>query len=112
MHSSCYFAGPEVDGSCVDIVRVRDRGSTLFEFCGTAAGIRVESNTNLLTLDFVANKRLYSARGFLLHYQGTKKKKKETRKERTVYSNLYDSKNRLINLAKLNWKQTHSIRLS
>lgn len=59
-----------MDGSCVDIVRVRDRGSTLFEFCGTAAGTRIVSNSNVLTLDFVASRRLYSARGFLLQYQG------------------------------------------
>ncbi|XP_025270944.1 uncharacterized protein LOC105255023 isoform X2 [Camponotus floridanus] len=61
--------GPQMDGSCVDIVRVRDRGSTLFEFCGTAAGTRIVSNSNVLTLDFVASRRLYSARGFLLQYQ-------------------------------------------
>ncbi|CAL1678788.1 unnamed protein product [Lasius platythorax] len=61
--------GPQMDGSCVDIVRVRDRGSTLFEFCGTAAGARIVSNSNMLTLDFVASRRLYSARGFLLQYQ-------------------------------------------
>ncbi|KAL6424736.1 hypothetical protein ACFW04_010005 [Cataglyphis niger] len=63
--------GPQMDGSCVDIVRVRDRGSTLFEFCGTAAGTRIVSNSNVLTLDFIASKRLYSARGFLLQYQAT-----------------------------------------
>jgi len=64
------FADPRPDGSCVDVVRVRDRGSTLFEFCGTAAGARVVSTSNMLTLDLVASRRLYSARGFLLQYQG------------------------------------------
>lgn len=54
----------------MDVVRARDHGGTLFEFCGTAAGVRVASNTNQLTLDLIAVKRLYSARGFLLHYQG------------------------------------------
>ncbi|XP_026826730.1 uncharacterized protein LOC105288005 isoform X2 [Ooceraea biroi] len=60
---------PRPDGSCVDVVRVRDHGSTLFEFCGTAAGARVVSTSNVLTLDLVASRRLYSARGFLLQYQ-------------------------------------------
>ncbi|XP_020291721.1 uncharacterized protein LOC109858652 [Pseudomyrmex gracilis] len=60
---------PNADGSCVDIVRVRDHGDTLFEFCGTVAGIRVVSNTNELTLDFVAVTKLFGARGFLLQYQ-------------------------------------------
>ncbi|XP_011632406.1 uncharacterized protein LOC105424067 [Pogonomyrmex barbatus] len=60
---------PDADGNCVDIVRVRDHGRTLFEFCGTAAGTRVVSNSNVLTLDFVASERFYNARGFLLQYQ-------------------------------------------
>jgi len=64
------FADPRPDGSCVDVVRVRDRGRTLFEFCGSAAGVRVVSTSNVLTLDLVASRRLYSARGFLLQYQG------------------------------------------
>jgi len=64
------LAGPDADGNCVDIVRVREHGSTLFEFCGTAAGARVVSNSNVLTLDFIASKRIYNARGFLLQYQG------------------------------------------
>ncbi|KAL6254629.1 hypothetical protein P5V15_013936 [Pogonomyrmex californicus] len=62
---------PDADGNCVDIVRVRDHGRTLFEFCGTAAGTRVVSNSNVLTLDFVASERFYNARGFLLQYQAT-----------------------------------------
>ncbi|KYQ53339.1 hypothetical protein ALC60_07531 [Trachymyrmex zeteki] len=61
--------GPDANGNCMDIVRVRDRGSTLFEFCGTAAGVRVVSYSNVLTLDFVASKRFYNGRGFLLQYQ-------------------------------------------
>ncbi|XP_076670370.1 uncharacterized protein LOC143369847 [Andrena cerasifolii] len=61
--------GPEVDGSCVDVVRVRDRGRTLLEYCGTAAGVRVVSNSNLITLDLVASSRLHNARGFFLQYQ-------------------------------------------
>ncbi|XP_076290834.1 uncharacterized protein LOC143214095 [Lasioglossum baleicum] len=61
--------GPEVDGSCVDVVRVRDRGRTLLERCGTAAGVRVISNSNIITLDLVASKWFYTARGFFLHYQ-------------------------------------------
>ncbi|XP_011695344.1 PREDICTED: uncharacterized protein LOC105454436 isoform X1 [Wasmannia auropunctata] len=61
--------GPNADGNCVDIVRVREHGSTLFEFCGTAAGVGVVSSSNVLTLDFVTSKRFYNARGFLLHYQ-------------------------------------------
>ncbi|EFN75898.1 CUB and sushi domain-containing protein 3 [Harpegnathos saltator] len=61
--------GPQANGSCVDIVRARDGDRILLEFCGTAAGVQVVSNTNLLTLDFVASKRFHNARGFLLHYQ-------------------------------------------
>ncbi|XP_011877755.1 PREDICTED: uncharacterized protein LOC105567469 [Vollenhovia emeryi] len=61
--------GPNADGSCVDIVRARERGSTLFEFCGTVAGAQVLSDSNELTLDFVASRRFYNARGFLLQYQ-------------------------------------------
>ncbi|KAL0099408.1 hypothetical protein PUN28_020147 [Cardiocondyla obscurior] len=61
--------GPNVDGNCVDVVRVRERGSTLLEFCGTAAGVRIISHSNVLTLDFVASQRFYNARGFLLQYQ-------------------------------------------
>lgn len=70
------LADPNADGTCMDIVRVRERGSTLFEFCGTVAGVRVISNSNMLTLDFVASKRFYNARGFLLQYQGKKKKER------------------------------------
>lgn len=54
----------------MDVVRVRDHGSTLFESCGTAIGTRIVSISNMLTLDLVASKRFYSARGFLLQYQG------------------------------------------
>ncbi|XP_017790265.1 PREDICTED: uncharacterized protein LOC108572525 [Habropoda laboriosa] len=61
--------GPEPDGSCVDIVRVRENGRTLLEYCGTAAGIKVVSNSNVITLNLVASKRLYTARGFFLQYQ-------------------------------------------
>ncbi|XP_076168695.1 uncharacterized protein LOC143147374 isoform X2 [Ptiloglossa arizonensis] len=61
--------GPEVDGSCVDVVRVRERGRTLFEYCGAAAGATVVSNSNVITLDLIASKRLYTARGFFLQYQ-------------------------------------------
>ncbi|XP_058792919.1 uncharacterized protein LOC131665205 isoform X2 [Phymastichus coffea] len=60
----------ERDGSCIDIVRVRDDGNTLFESCGTAAGVKIISNTNVVTLNLIASKRLYSARGFFLQYQG------------------------------------------
>lgn len=66
---SC-IAGPETDGSCVDIVRVREKGRTLFEYCGTVAGVKVVSNSNVITLDLVATKSLYTARGFFLQYQG------------------------------------------
>ncbi|XP_006614158.1 uncharacterized protein LOC102675588 [Apis dorsata] len=61
--------GPETDGNCVDIVRVREKGRTLFENCGTAAGVKVVSNSSVITLDLVATKRLYTARGFFLQYQ-------------------------------------------
>ncbi|CAL7935389.1 unnamed protein product [Xylocopa violacea] len=61
--------GMEPDGSCVDIVRVRENGRTLFEYCGTAAGVKVVSNSSVITLDLVAAKRLYTARGFFLQYQ-------------------------------------------
>ncbi|XP_076243833.1 uncharacterized protein LOC143185031 [Calliopsis andreniformis] len=61
--------GPEADGSCVDVIRVREKGRTLLEFCGTEAGVKVISNSNLITLDLVASQRLYAARGFFLHYQ-------------------------------------------
>ncbi|XP_071876453.1 uncharacterized protein [Bombus fervidus] len=60
---------PESDGSCVDILRVREKGKTLFENCGTAAGVKVVSNSNVVTLDLVATKKLYTARGFFLQYQ-------------------------------------------
>ncbi|KAK1117414.1 hypothetical protein K0M31_016618 [Melipona bicolor] len=60
---------PESDGSCVDIVRVREKGRTLFENCGTVVGVKVISNSNVITLDLVATKRLYTARGFFLQYQ-------------------------------------------
>ncbi|XP_011505570.1 PREDICTED: uncharacterized protein LOC105368282 isoform X2 [Ceratosolen solmsi marchali] len=60
----------EADGSCIDIVRVRDDGNTLFESCGTAAGVKIISNTNVVTLNLVASARLYPARGFFLQYQG------------------------------------------
>ncbi|XP_076758937.1 uncharacterized protein LOC143428118 isoform X2 [Xylocopa sonorina] len=61
--------GMEPDRSCVDIVRVREKGRTLFEYCGTAAGVKVVSNSSVITLDLVATKRLYTARGFFLQYQ-------------------------------------------
>ncbi|KAG7207617.1 hypothetical protein KM043_009238 [Ampulex compressa] len=61
--------GPRIDGSCSDVARVREAGVTLFERCGTAAGLKVVSNSNLVTLDLIASKRLYSARGFFLQYQ-------------------------------------------
>lgn len=54
----------------MDIVRVREKGRTLFENCGTAAGVKVVSNSSVITLDLVATKRLYTARGFFLQYQG------------------------------------------
>ncbi|XP_012230380.2 uncharacterized protein [Linepithema humile] len=63
------ICGPMADGSCVDIVRVKDNDTTLFEFCGTAVGVRVVSISNKLTLDLVASARFNSARGFLLQYQ-------------------------------------------
>ncbi|XP_051158148.1 uncharacterized protein LOC127279676 [Leptopilina boulardi] len=58
-----------LDGSCVDVIRIRDSGKTIYENCGTAAGITVISNTNLVTVDLVASKNLYPARGFLLQYK-------------------------------------------
>ncbi|XP_014598126.1 PREDICTED: uncharacterized protein LOC106783788 [Polistes canadensis] len=60
---------PESDGSCVDVVRIREKGNTLFERCGIAAGITIISNSNLVTLDLITSTRLYPARGFLLQYQ-------------------------------------------
>lgn len=51
-------------------MRVREKGRTLFENCGTAAGVKVVSNSSVITLDLVATKRLYTARGFFLQYQG------------------------------------------
>jgi hypothetical protein len=57
------------DGSCIDIVRIRDDGNTLFESCGTAAGVIIISNTNVVTLNLVASAKLYPARGFFLQYQ-------------------------------------------
>lgn len=68
-YSNC-VSEPESDGSCVDIVRVREKGRTLFENCGTVVGVKVISNSNVITLDLVATKRLYTARGFFLQYQG------------------------------------------
>ncbi|KAI4480092.1 hypothetical protein M0804_010453 [Polistes exclamans] len=62
---------PESDGSCVDVVRIREKGNTLFERCGIAAGITIISNSNLVTLDLITSTRLYPARGFLLQYQAT-----------------------------------------
>lgn len=64
------LAAHELDGSCVDVIRIRDSGKTIYENCGTAAGITVISNTNLVTVDLVASKNLYPARGFLLQYKG------------------------------------------
>ncbi|XP_015610299.1 uncharacterized protein LOC107275061 isoform X2 [Cephus cinctus] len=60
---------PETDGSCVDVVRIRENSNTLYEFCGTAAGIKVTSSSNIVTLDLIASTRLYPARGFLVQYQ-------------------------------------------
>ncbi|XP_043673441.1 uncharacterized protein LOC122631599 [Vespula pensylvanica] len=60
---------PEADGSCIDVVRVREKGNTLFERCGIAAGIKIISNSSLVTLDLIASTKLYPARGFLLQYQ-------------------------------------------
>ncbi|XP_066589214.1 uncharacterized protein [Prorops nasuta] len=64
----------EADGSCIDVVRVRDSGNTLFENCATLAGLKIVSNSNVLTIDLVTSQvldpqRLYPARGFFLHYQ-------------------------------------------
>lgn len=64
------LTGPEADGSCIDVVRVREKGNTLFERCGIAAGIKIISNSSLVTLDLIASTKLYPARGFLLQYQG------------------------------------------
>ncbi|KAK2580961.1 hypothetical protein KPH14_006026 [Odynerus spinipes] len=60
---------PESDGSCIDVVRIRENGNTLLERCGIAAGVKVVSNSSLVTLDLVASTSLYPARGFLLQYQ-------------------------------------------
>ncbi|XP_015191222.1 PREDICTED: uncharacterized protein LOC107074367 isoform X2 [Polistes dominula] len=60
---------PESNGTCVDVVKIRENGNTLFERCGIAAGITIISNSNLVTLDLIASTRLYPARGFLLQYQ-------------------------------------------
>ncbi|XP_001604693.2 uncharacterized protein LOC100121107 isoform X2 [Nasonia vitripennis] len=59
----------ERDGSCLDVVRVRDNGNTLLESCGSIAGLRIVSNTNVVTLNLVSSARLYPARGFFLQYQ-------------------------------------------
>ena len=67
----CRPTDHERDGSCVDVVRVRDNGNTLFESCGTLAGVKVISNTNVVTLNLVASAKLYPARGFFLQYQGS-----------------------------------------
>ncbi|XP_076393263.1 mannan-binding lectin serine protease 2 isoform X2 [Megachile rotundata] len=62
--------GAESDGSCVDVVRVREKGRTLFEHCGTAAGVKIISNSNVITLDLiVSNSNVITARGFFLQYQ-------------------------------------------
>ncbi|XP_012285725.2 uncharacterized protein LOC105702612 [Orussus abietinus] len=60
---------PEPDGRCVDVVRIRENGTTLFESCETFAGVQVNSKSNLITLDLIASAKLYPARGFFLHYQ-------------------------------------------
>ncbi|XP_048509032.1 uncharacterized protein LOC105686790 [Athalia rosae] len=59
----------EQDGSCVDIIRIRENGVTLLESCGTAAGIQVVSESNVITLDLIALGNLYPSRGFLLQYK-------------------------------------------
>lgn len=58
----------------MDVVRIRDDGNTLFESCGSVAGERVISNTNVVMLNLVASSRFYPARGFLLQYQGSRMK--------------------------------------
>ncbi|KAI4504555.1 hypothetical protein M0802_000105 [Mischocyttarus mexicanus] len=68
-HDLSIRTGPESDGSCIDVVRIRENGNTLFERCGVAAGITIISNSSLVTLDLIASTRLYPARGFLLQYQ-------------------------------------------
>ncbi|KAJ8670536.1 hypothetical protein QAD02_001795 [Eretmocerus hayati] len=59
------------EGRCVDIVRISDSGETLFQSCGTMAGVKVISKTNVIALNLIADVMLYPARGFFLQYQGT-----------------------------------------
>ncbi|KAL7298759.1 hypothetical protein TKK_0008505 [Trichogramma kaykai] len=52
------------DGSCSDVLRVHDSGNTLYESCGTKAGVEVVSDTNVVTINFRALSMLYPKRGF------------------------------------------------
>ncbi|KAK0171806.1 hypothetical protein PV328_005206 [Microctonus aethiopoides] len=60
---------PEPNGNCVDIIRIRENGRTLFESCGTRIGTKIISNSNKITLDLISSSRLFPARGFLLKYE-------------------------------------------
>ncbi|XP_046596722.1 uncharacterized protein LOC107217638 [Neodiprion lecontei] len=60
---------PEQDGSCVDVIRIRENRVTLFESCGTAVGVQVLSESNVVTLDLIASGKIYPSRGFLLQYK-------------------------------------------
>ncbi|XP_046746947.1 uncharacterized protein LOC124411709 [Diprion similis] len=60
---------PEQDGSCVDVIRIRENRVTLFESCGSAVGLEVLSESNVVTLDLIASGKIYPSRGFLLQYK-------------------------------------------
>ncbi|XP_034937513.1 uncharacterized protein [Chelonus insularis] len=60
---------PESNGNCVDVVRIRENGKTLFESCGTRAGTRIISESNKITLDLMSASKVFPARGLLLQYQ-------------------------------------------
>lgn len=65
-----FCADHESDGSCVDVLRIRDHGNTIYESCGTKSGVKIISNTNTITLNLISSKKFYAARGFFLQYQG------------------------------------------
>lgn len=65
-----FYEGPEPNGDCVDLVRIREDGKTLFESCGTQIGVKIISNSNKVTLDLISSSKVFAARGFLLQYEG------------------------------------------
>ena len=66
----CYFQDPKEDGSCIDVVQVQDSYQIIFETCGTIAGAKIISDTNIITVNLIGQTRIYPARGFFLQYQG------------------------------------------